>query len=42
MFYEQEKNIKEQINALTKSLKLIKFKQRYHEKAKKIWYRRNS
>ena len=27
MFYEQEKNINNQINALEKSLKLIKFKQ---------------
>ena len=35
MFYEQEKNVKEQINVLTKSLKLIKFKQWYYEKAKK-------
>lgn len=35
MFYEQEKNIKEQIAALNKSLKLIKFKQWYYETAKK-------
>lgn len=34
MFYEQEKNIKEQIKVLTKSLKLIKFKQCHHKKAK--------
>lgn len=33
MFYEQEKNIKEQIAALNKSLKLIKFKQWYYETA---------
>lgn len=33
MFYEQEKNIKEQIDVLNKSLKLIKFKQWYYETA---------
>lgn len=33
MFYNQEKNIKEQIDALNKSLKLIKFKQWYYETA---------
>lgn len=35
MFYEQEKNINEQIDTLNKSLKLIKFKQWYYETAKK-------
>ena len=35
MFYEQEKNINAQIDALNKSLKLIKFKQWYYETAKK-------
>lgn len=33
MFYEQEKSIKEQIDVLNKSLKLIKFKQWYYETA---------
>lgn len=33
IFYEQEKNIKEQIDVLNKSLKLIKFKQWYYETA---------
>lgn len=35
MFCEQEKNINAQIDALNKSLKLIKFKQWYYETAKK-------
>ena len=35
MFYQQEKNINEQIDILNKSLKLIKFKQWYYETAKK-------
>ena len=34
MFYEQEKNINKQIDILSKSLKLIKFKQWYYETAK--------
>lgn len=34
MFYEQEKNINNQIKDLKKSLKLIKFKQWYYTKAK--------
>lgn len=36
MFYEQEKNINNQINTLNKSLKLIKFKQWYYTKAKEL------
>lgn len=35
MFYEQEKNICKQIDALNKSLKLVKFKQWYYETAKR-------
>ena len=35
MFYQQEKNINEQIDILNKSLKLIKFKQWYYEAAKR-------
>ncbi len=35
MFYQQEKNINEQIDILNKSLKLIKFKQWYYETAKR-------
>lgn len=35
MFYEQEKNINNQIDILNKSLKLIKFKQWYYKTAKK-------
>ena len=41
MFYQQEKNINEQIDILNKSLKLIKFKQWYYETAKRYGTEKN-
>lgn len=36
MFYQQEKNINEQIAELENALKLVKFKEWYYEKAKEL------
>ncbi len=36
MFYQQEKNINEQIVELENALKLVKFKEWYYEKAKEL------